>query len=259
MDEFKEQLQSALEQQDIVQRFSLIFENQLKTHLDPFTKKLTDAIQSLTQTVTQLKGEIKSRDDTIRSLQSDVIQLQTRVEDLEQHGRRDSLRFFGIPEDKPGNTDDKVLKLCNKRLKLNPPLSKDDIAVSHRVGPPKQPTPNDLDTNAEPEPPPPRAILAKFVSRRIRERVMGARKKLKDPVLAGNHEDPTYDPDTPTWPKVFISDDLTKARAKLAYQARVMKRNKAIMDTWIINCKIMVKDNHGHISQVKTTDDLAEL
>ena len=182
MDEFKEQLLSALEQQDIVQWFSLIFENQLKTHLDPFTKKLTDAIQSLTQTVTQLKGEIKSRDDTIRSLQSEVTQLQTRVEDLEQHGRRDSLRFFGIPEDEPGNTDDKVLKLCNKRLKLHPPLSKDDIAVSHRVGPPKQPTPNDLDTNAEPEPPPPRAILAKFVGRRIRERVMGARKKLKDPV-----------------------------------------------------------------------------
>ena len=155
IDEFKEQLLSALEQQDIVQRFFLIFENQLKTHLDPFTKKLTDAIQSLTQTVTQLKGEIKSRDNTIRTLQSEVTQLQTRVEDLEQHGRRDSLRFFGIPEDEPGNTNDKVIKLCNKRLKLSPHLSKDGIAVSHRVGPPKQPTPNELDTNAEPEPPPP--------------------------------------------------------------------------------------------------------
>ena len=114
--EFTESLLSALEQQEVVQRFSPIFEQQLKCHLDPVTKKMTDAINSLTQTVTQLKGELKTRDESIRSLQSEVTELQTRVEDLEQHGRRDSVRIFGIPEDEPGSTDDKVLRLFNKRL-----------------------------------------------------------------------------------------------------------------------------------------------
>ena len=56
-----------------------------------------------------------------------------------------------------------------------------------------------------------------------REHVMGTRKKLKEPVslqVEGN----TEDADIPSWTKVFITDDLTKARAKLAYQARVLKR-----------------------------------
>ena len=96
---FTEQLLSALERQDVVDLFSLIFEHQLKSHLDPVTVKLTDAIHALTQTVTQLKGEIKSRHDTIRSLQCEVTELQTRIEDLEQHGHRDSLRIFGYPEE----------------------------------------------------------------------------------------------------------------------------------------------------------------
>ena len=130
--EFTESLLSALEQQKVVLRFSLIFEQQLKCHLDPVTKIMTDAINSLTQTVTQLKGELKTRDDTIRSLQSEVTELQTRVEDLKQHGRRDSVRIFSIPEDEPGSTDDKVLRLFNKRLKLDPPLDLDDIACHER-------------------------------------------------------------------------------------------------------------------------------
>ena len=254
---FTEQLLSALEQQDVVDRFSLIFEHQLKSHLDPVTVKLTDAIHALTQTVTQLKGEIKSRDDTIRSLQCEVTELQTRVEDLEQHGRRDSLRIFRIMEDEPGNTEDKVLRLCNKRLTLNPPMALEGIAVSHRVGPPTKPAATDPnDPDAEAEPVPSRALLVKFVSRRLRERVMGEKKKLKEPVT--QDQDPPHDPDIPSWPKVYITDDLTRAQARLAYQARVLKRDKTILDTWVINCKIMVKDKHEHISQVKTNADLAK-
>ena len=97
----------------------------------------------------------------------------------------------------------------------------------------------------------PCAISMKIISRRTRESVMGARTKWKEPFIAVNHDDAIYDRNTPTWPKVFISDDLTKARPKLAYHARIMKGNKAILDTWNTNCKIMVKNNHRHISRVK--------
>ena len=69
----------------------------------------------------------------------------------------------------------------------------------------------------------------------------------------------TEDADIPTWTKVFITDDLTKARAKLAYQARVLKRNRSILDTWVINCKIMAKDKFGRIFQIKSTDDLKKI
>ena len=151
--------------------------------------------------------------------------------------------------------DDKVLRLCNKRLKLNPPLALEDSAVSHRISPPRKPAATDPnDPDAEAEPVPPRALMVKFVSRRLRDLVMDEKNKLKEPVT--QDEDPPHDPDIPSWPKVYITDDLARARARLAFQARVLKGNKTILDSWVKNKKIMVKDKHGLISQVKTNEDL---
>ena len=82
------------------------------------------------------------------------------------------MRIFGLPETRSGSADDKVLALCNKRMKLLPPLKLDEIAVAHRVGTIQDEEDND-------EPPPPRALLVKFASRRSKERVMAARSKLR--------------------------------------------------------------------------------
>ena len=40
---------------------------------------------------------------------------------------------------------------------------------------------------------------------------------------------------------IHIGDDLTKTRAKLAYQARQAKRNGEISDTWVFDSKIKIK------------------
>ena len=56
--------------------------------------------------------------------------------------------------------------------------------------------------------------------------------------------------------KIYIADDLTKRRANLAYRARVAKINHEIMDTWVTDCRIMVKNNHSRISQIYTISDL---
>ena len=55
---------------------------------------------------------------------------------------------------------------------------------------------------------------------------------------------------------VYISDDLTKNRAKLAFCARELKREKLIADTWVFDCSIFIKDNAGHIKKVTNQDDL---
>ena len=56
--------------------------------------------------------------------------------------------------------------------------------------------------------------------------------------------------------KIYIHDDLTKRRANLAYKARQLKNSKKIFDTWVTNCKIVVKDNYNRISLVNDTHDL---
>ena len=55
---------------------------------------------------------------------------------------------------------------------------------------------------------------------------------------------------------IYISDGLTKRRANLAYQARLLKRNNAIKDTWVSNGKILIKNNHNRISQVNSPQNL---
>ena len=131
MEQSKTNLLSALGQPEVVERLGLIFEPLLKSHLDPISSKLNDTIKSLTQMVATLKEEVKNRDQTIQVLQGEVSQLHTRLDDLEQHGRRDSIRIFGLPEEAPGTTDEKVLKPVNGRMKLQPPLEFEEISVSH--------------------------------------------------------------------------------------------------------------------------------
>ena len=135
-------------------------------------------MKTLSQTVTTLKAEVKAKDDCIRALQDNVEELQTKLDDLEQQGRKDSVRIFGLPEVDPGTTDEKVIKLCNEWMKLEPPLALEEIAVSHRLG--LQKTPEDAAVV-----PPPRPLLVKFVSRRSKQRVMEVRKNLRVPKNTG--------------------------------------------------------------------------
>ena len=262
MENFKSKYLEALEDPDIIDRYRLIFEPIFETLMLPVTKKLQATIDSMAQSISTLKKEAAEKENTIKMLKTEVAHLKSTVEDLEQHGRKDSVRIFGLPETTSGTTDQKVLDLCNNRMKLSPPLQLEEIAVSHRVG---QVKPAEDD-----QPPPPRPLLVKFASRRSKTRVMDARKRLrkkkpKDPQqrhaadehlenieeVVGEEED-----DEGPLPAVYIADDLTKFRATLAYKARVAKRDKEILDTWVHDCKVLIKDNRSRIYLIKSQEEL---
>ena len=106
MENFKPSFLAALEDEEIVERYKLIFEPMFKTLMLPVTSKLTDTVAMLSQSITSLKKEVEEKDSIIRELQGSVSRLQVTVDDLEQHGRRESMRVFGLPETTPGSTDD---------------------------------------------------------------------------------------------------------------------------------------------------------
>ena len=205
-------------------------------------KDLQDALRSTQQSVESLKVQLQAKDDIISSLRQDVSGLESRVEDLEQYSRRSSMRIYGIEEATPGTTDEKVLALCNEKLHLEPPLSLDEIAVSHRAG--RKPTQgqaaaaNGEAADVQAGVSQPRPILIKFVSRRSKARVMAARRGLRDVR------------------NVYFADDLTRNRARLAYHARGLKRNQTILDTWVYDCKVLIKDKFNRIHEIKAEDDL---
>ena len=270
-EDFVASLLVALETDAVVERFRLIFDPIFSGILDPYTRKVGDAISKLTNTVEVLRKESAEKDKKITTLQRQVRELETKMDDYEQHGRRDSVRIFGLSEDSPGSTDEKVLRLCNKRMKLSPPLRLEEISVSHRVGKLGEPAEDGT-------PPPPRPLLMKFATRRSKNRVISKRKNLRKPRAddsVGRMEgsvrelssarpdiDDAVDGDetvsTEDGENIYMSDDLTKRRATLAYRARMARRNKEIQETWVIDCKIMIKNNYGRISQISSEADLQE-
>ena len=87
-------------------------------------------------------------------------------------------------------------------------------------------------------------VLMKLASRRTKGCIMDERSKLKNnPYIQDNI---SY--------AVYIGVDLTKRRATMAFRARKL-RGGLIQDTWVMNCKIWVKDNRGRITQIYVEDD----
>ena len=102
MENFKEYLLDALQDDDVIDPYRLIFEPIFKSLLDPFTNKVTENIKSMNQTITALQKESQEKDKKIQDLEKDVPELKSIIDNHEQHGRRDSIRIFGLSEDTPG-------------------------------------------------------------------------------------------------------------------------------------------------------------
>ena len=178
-----------------------------------------------------MKELLDKKDNEIKALKQTIVEQKIKLDDLEQHGRCDTLRIAGIPEN-PDNddTDAAVLGVC-ATIKMDPPLEPQDIVVSHRVG--KQVTGKH------------RQIIVKFALRTIRERVFRAKSDLKS--VNQQNEDK---------PKICINEDLTQFRAGLAREAPSYRASGLVTDTWTIYGKVMIKDTFGRVRIIKTYDDL---
>ena len=260
---FRLSLQQSLLDPAIVEQYQQIFK--------PMLAPIQESLKQSNLLVDSLRKQLQTKDEQITSLRNEVTNLKVLYDDLEQHGRRGSMRIFGVPEHTTGTVDDKVLCLINKHLKVSPPLVGEDIEVAHRLGkPPPKPqvsdpparsdaSADDSDqqpgdsgpTSPSPEQPssPPRSIIVKFASRRTKAQVMRNKKNLKDnPFKAADG----------SCHSVYIADDLTKRRAQMAYQARQLKRAGLIQDTWTFDSKILVKDLRNRILPIMTENDLSK-
>ncbi|KAK3909296.1 LINE-1 retrotransposable element ORF1 protein [Frankliniella fusca] len=154
--------------------------NKMKGAFADAIKPVAKSIQSLTDEITDLKIELRAKDDKISKLESYV---ETRLDELEQYGRRNNLRIFGIPEEENENTDDIILDLA---AKMEVMMHRSCIDRSHRIG--------------RRIPGTPRPIIAKFVDYGNRRSLYEAKKNLKGT-------------------KIVVREDLTALRSKVLKEA----------------------------------------
>ena len=179
--------------------------------------------------VQKLRGELEARDRVIEEMKEDFA---AKLDTAQQYSRRGSVRIFGIPETKTESTDEIV---CRIGEAVGADIFYEDIDRSHRVG--------RIEANKH------RPIICKFTSYQAKMALMVKKKKLQST-------------DTKTLfkaDKVYINEDLTSTRARLAKHARLVKKEGKILDTWTRDGVIFIKTASEAIVRVTSTADLRVL
>ena len=163
-------------------------------------KLLKEQKQILRETVKQKDEAFKAkyvllnlRKDTIANLERNVEQLSEKLDNLEQYGRRSSVRMFNVPQLPGQPCDDAALKVMNELMGVN--VSEADIERCHTVGKP----------NAQGN----RRIIIKFKSYQSEDEVYKAKTKLKE------------NPD-----KIILTEDLTKKNHYIVQKLLELQKKK---------------------------------
>ncbi|XP_071511909.1 uncharacterized protein [Diadema antillarum] len=214
--------------------------------VDAVTKELQTLRDQLEQTesrVMDLENEIKTKATIISSMQKEqernkdeITSLQRTLNDAEQYSRRNCLRLYGIPESDHEDTDEVMLDLASKELNVK--LKPEDIDRSHRIGAPR-PVKRGEKTK------PPRPIIVKFATYRVRHLVIRNRKRLK-----GKH--------------IGIEEDLTATNRNLLQKANeLVKTNSNVIAAWTTDGRILVllkATNGGTVKKrIHSVTDLQKL
>jgi exosome complex exonuclease DIS3/RRP44 len=215
--------------------------------------------EELKKEVTRLRKEV----DEMRH--QGIVELQDKIDELEQYSRRSCLRISNVPEREGENTENLVLAVAEIAGVSLPPEA---IERSHRVG--RAASFANVASGAAKggaKGSAPRQIIVKLSSYKYREQLMRARKNLRSInmkarmpnldwssiPLPRRHDETSP---TSTTPKVFINEDLTRERSRIAAKARELKRQKLISDTWTRDGVVFAKRNDSTILRMTTYRDL---
>ena len=187
------------------------------------TDKIADLVSAkLEVRFKGLHDMIETQQKRIEALEQTVLELKEKQDDSEQYSRRTSIRIAGIPETEGEDVQNKVMDMLSTIEVANPAINR-----VHRVGPRRA-----LEA-------PPRPILCQFISYGDKAAAIRNRKHLRHR-MAG----------------VFISEDLTRKRAQLLFQARQLVKKKKLSQAWSADGRIAIKDIHNRVHPVKSEDDL---
>ena len=130
------------------------------------TLSILKEMADMRKTITELMLCNSTLQGRCEALEKRVKEQEEKINDLEQYGRRNSLRIFGVTEKKNetlADIDKTVIQLAKESLNIT--LKEEDIDIAHRVG--------KVGVNKT------RPIIVKFIRRNLRNKVLAARRRLK--------------------------------------------------------------------------------
>ena len=124
------------------------------------------------------------------------------------------------------------MNLANEELKVEPPLQRDDISISHTLKKPRR---------AKAEEPAP--IIICFLQCTDRNRVIRERKELK-----------VYNKDWDT--KIYVNEDLTTRLTKLFAKMRTLQKKRLLKQAWTYKGNIKIMMPNGEIKNITNESNI---
>ena len=192
-------------------------QNTVKHAVQDAVKPLKDEISHLTSRIDANERDIACVIDDnnvdflgsqVKQLRSDMEDLRGGLEQLEQYGRRNSLRFHNVTVPESGETDDAIVKLC--RDKLDVTITSEDICRSHPIG-----SPNRYGKSQ---------VICRFRNWKLKNQIYRNKRKLK------NDND-----------HVFITEDLTSYRQEIVSEMSDAKRAGKLHSFWSNDGRLFIK------------------
>ena len=195
-------------------------------------KKITE---NLIKKQTKLEDLNNQLSNTIGDLKKELAKQNKAVNDLEQYGRRDCIEVSGVPPSESENPEQIVTKIIKE---IGVDVTEKDFVACHRV------------VKAKGDP----IIIAKFLNRKIKERVMSQRRNLKGKTVgtlgfhAADHQKSN---------KIFINESLTQQNKNLFRLVRLKAAQQNWEYFWTRNGYVYAKKNdHSDVTKISDIEEI---
>lgn len=207
--------------------------------------EINSQLQKLTDENKQLKQKTDELSTENKSLKLRLTTVEETIDTMDRNERNYSVIIAGLPEetyaeratesakpdgasaDSQKSVENTILAFINSKLHIN--AESDQISISYRLKKGK----NDKY----------RPVYVKFVSRKLRNSVLAAKKSLKGE-------------------RIYISEHLTRANLDIFHKVRILKKRERIHSFWTWNGQVYVKTSADQSCKpvlVKSPADLPAL
>ena len=190
------------------------------------------------QTATNLAQSVEKLTVAVTKLNNDLVTSNQRCDDLEQYSRRNNIIISNVPVNTSTSLETQVCNIVNDYV--SSPIVPTDIERTHRLYKKASKTTSDR----------PPDIIVKFQSYRTRAGIL-----TKDPMVllkAENEKRPDNE-------KIYITEDLTKARKELFFKARTLRKKGYIKSTFTRDGRIVVDINADTRWNITSQADLESM
>ena len=196
---------------DTLEQFNKRFDT-----LEESNAQINNTLHSRQFVISEIFRENRDLRSHVRTLEERLLKLEKQVNNTEQNNRKNNIEVDGIPsfvtdEDLRGV----VATLFNHITESD--ITIGDIEVAHRLYSKSSPKPTIVRLK--------RNIIEELKSKE-------ARRKLKDIAAKMNF---------PRGTQIFLNDNQSPSMRSLSYNARLLKSNNIIFDTWFSNAAIRIK------------------